>query len=698
MNDLSALWAQASHHFASDKRLFWLQGKHDLSDLAVDRWRLRETLSCDPELLVDGLHLDAHLDIDAWVMQPVTLWTARSDGTRVARSGLITEVRTLDTNGGFARYRLVVHSWLWLLTQSERSRLRTHETVLSILENRVFAPYHGLAHWRLTPDVEPFLADVPARLQCTQHRETDYDFMRRLLASEGLGFYIEEDPTAPHGHRLVVFADSYALPEDATSASPLGGRGIRFHGARAVEEQDAIQVLGCSLGLSDAHTTTLSWDYAAKRSYASTVPGYPGVAGPNAPRLENYVLPQRVYRSSAKATDQRASAQGNLAGGNSPAWHGASPLESGHGNAAALTGFKTKEFGSHRHNQLLLDDTSRRLCVHLASMEAWTALSLGHLIHRQDNYRGSFRGQGLELRTDAYGAVRSSRGVLISSFGTRNAEPSQDNAPGISLAKQAAAQAKAFNQAAQTHETVKFATAIGSHQANASTLSEKEAPLPAMAKVIGGMVDAHSLEQALTDAANQVTATGPNKVPHSAAPVVTVIGKAGIANIASQDQHWAAGETVSVQAGQDINLAAGEQLKLHTGQAIGVLAGAIKAGAGSAGTGITLVAAEGPINVQAQADTLQVAAKDDVVIISVNDLVELAAGRSIELCVTGGASLTLQESGIITKAQTITIEAGTKSFIGPATMSYPLPAMPRSVCVDCLAQRAQSRAALVPTS
>jgi Rhs element Vgr protein len=233
------------------------------------------------------------------VRQPVKLWTALSDGTRVSRSGLIADVRYMDTDGSLARYRLTVHTWLWLLTQTERSRVRTNESVLTIIE-RIFAPYRDYAAWRLTPEAETFLAELAPFIQWTQHRETDYDALCRLLAAEGLGFYIEEHPDAPFG-RVVIFADSYALPEDHVSQHVLGGRGIRFHGARAVEEQDAIQVFGVGRCALDAHTTTLAWNYEAKRSYASSVPGYPGAAGPNAPRLENYVLPQRVYRTSAEA-------------------------------------------------------------------------------------------------------------------------------------------------------------------------------------------------------------------------------------------------------------------------------------------------------------------------------------------------------------------------------------------------------------
>ena len=49
----------------------------------------------------------------------------------------------------------------------------------------------------------------------------------------------------------------------------------------------------------------------------------------------------------AKSGDHAPGGQGNLAGGHAPAWHGASPGEiaaGGQRNAAALSGWKTKEF------------------------------------------------------------------------------------------------------------------------------------------------------------------------------------------------------------------------------------------------------------------------------------------------------------------------------------------------------------------
>jgi len=56
------------------------------------------------------------------------------------------------------------------------------------------------------------------------------------------------------------------------------------------------------------------------------------------------------------AHDHAPSAQGNIAGGNSPLWHGSSGDSAGHRNGAAQWGMRSKEFGGAGYNQQLLDD------------------------------------------------------------------------------------------------------------------------------------------------------------------------------------------------------------------------------------------------------------------------------------------------------------------------------------------------------
>ena len=183
----------------------------------------------------------------------------------------------------------------------------------------------------------------------------------------------------------------------------------------------------------------------------------------------------------AQSSDHRPSGQGNLTGGNSPAWHGAAAAAAdiaagGQNNAGALSGWKTKEFNGQGFNQLVFDDTPQQLRAQLATTQHATQLNLGHLIHQADNHRGSFRGLGFELRTDAYGTVRGAQGVLISSYGIQPSEPAGDNAAGMALASQFKNLSQTFSDAAKTHQTVQLASAIGSVKASQSALSDKEAP------------------------------------------------------------------------------------------------------------------------------------------------------------------------------------------------------------------------------
>jgi type VI secretion system secreted protein VgrG len=395
-----------------------------------------------------------------------------------------------------------------------------------------------------------------------------------------------------------------------------------------------------------------------------------------------------------QSSDHQPSAQGNSAGGNAPPWHGASADEAGQRNAAALSGWKTQEFNGAGFNQLVFDDTNSQLRVQMASTQHASQLNLGHLIHQADNHRGSFRGLGFELRTDAYGTLRAKQGLLISSYGTQPSEAAGDNAAGIALAGQLKTLAKTFSQAAATHQSVKLAGQIGSYKANQSALSDKEAPLQALHTSLKGMVSQESIDEAASDAGQKNTATSKGRLPHTSDAVIAISAKAGLAVAAGQDIHMAAGETITLAAGQDISLAVGGSQRIHSGQAIGVLAGAIGAGKQAAGKGITLIAGKGDIEIQAQADKMQVAAKGNVTIQSASAHIDWAAAKKIVLTTAGGANITIEGGNITVMCPgKITVRAGTKSFVGPERVSYGMPMMPQQVCVECLLNAASSGSA-----
>ncbi|WP_426071660.1 type VI secretion system Vgr family protein [Janthinobacterium sp. DSP2-3-3] len=370
------------------------------------------------------------------------------------------------------------------------------------------------------------------------------------------------------------------------------------------------------------------------------------------------------------AHDHAIAGQGNVAGGNSPLWHGAAGASAAHRNGAAQWGIRSKEFGkagsAAGYNQLLFDDTDSQGRVQLKSSHAASELNLGHLIHGADNYRGSLRGAGAELRTDAYGAVRAKAGLLVSSYVLRHdaaqRDPAGDNAGGMALLKQAVLLGETFNTAAKTHQTVTYASHIGASAPDASELDDKAAPLKAMLASVSGMHD---------------------QLPQTKDAIIAIAARAGLGVIAGQDLQLANGETVTMMSGQDTQFSSGGKLRVHSGQAIGVLAGVVKAGENN--IGLQLIAAKQAIDLQAQADVLKVQAREEVNVISANAHIDWAAAKSIRLSTAGGANITIEGGNITIQCPgKITVHAGKKSFIGPTRLAYPLPALPASVCKACL--------------
>ena len=378
-----------------------------------------------------------------------------------------------------------------------------------------------------------------------------------------------------------------------------------------------------------------------------------------------------------------------------PAWHGASPDAAGQRNAAALSGFKSKEFGGSGFNQLVFDDSDGQSRTSLATTAHATQLNLGHLIHQADNHRGGYRGQGFELRSDASAALVAERGLLLTTYGSASGsadgtadlspDPAGDFTAGQALVRQALSLGKNFGTLAATHKTVRLAAVTGARKANRSVADAKAAPLAAFDTIVRGMVAGDALDAARADADKKNTSPGANQVPHFTDPIVAFSAKAELALVAGQDVHFAAGETIMLATGQDSTWAAGGRMRWHSGQAIGVLAGVVEGGTGagaSSGTseakGLSLIAAKGAVDVQAQSDTLTLAAQKALRLVSVSANVDLAAGKAITFKTAGGASLTI-EGGNITFAcpGTITVHAGKKSFAGPTQLSREMNAWPK---------------------
>lgn len=86
-----------------------------------------------------------------------------------------------------------------------------------------------------------------------------------------------------------------------------------------------------------------------------------------------------------------------------------------------LSGIRSQEINGSGFNQLRFDDTTGQISTQLQSSHAATQLNLGNLSHPKEQETSQGRGEGFELRTDAWGAVRAGKGMLISTYAQEQA-------------------------------------------------------------------------------------------------------------------------------------------------------------------------------------------------------------------------------------------------------------------------------------
>ncbi|MDB5756332.1 MAG: rhs element Vgr family protein, partial [Massilia sp.] len=293
--------------FSSHTRLYELKLPNQRADsgLMVEAFAADERLQGIATRDVIALSTRANIAHASLLGQEASLEISLADGTRTAFSGYVTKVATLGSDGGLSRYRLRLSPWIWLLTQSLNSRAWQDRSVIEIVDS-VFAAYQPRARWVWSGETGRFMADATPRSYCCQYRETDFDFVTRLLTEEGVTWRFEESDGSG---QLVLFADSSrlcAVPEDASSAA---GGGIRYHAASALEQSDSIQYLQAERRLGVSSVTVLSYDYKTKQTVSVSVPTKFPIGGKHAKAVESFDCPGQYAYTDARQARRYAELQ-----------------------------------------------------------------------------------------------------------------------------------------------------------------------------------------------------------------------------------------------------------------------------------------------------------------------------------------------------------------------------------------------------
>lgn len=117
-----------------------------------------------------------------------------------------------------------------------------------------------------------------------------------------------------------------------------------------------------------------------------------------------------------------------------------------------LSGIRSQEIAGSGFNQLRFDDTTGQISTQLQSSHGASQLNLGNLSYPKNEETSQGRGEGFELRTDHYGAVRAGKGMLISTYAQEQAIADHLEA------------AQAQSLLAQSHENMKTLSDIALKQ------------------------------------------------------------------------------------------------------------------------------------------------------------------------------------------------------------------------------------------
>jgi len=201
-----------------DKRVGVLDTPLGKDVLVLVRFDANEGLSELFEYRIEALSEQADINFDRAMGQACTV-TIDSYRSKREFSGILVEAQWLGVKNDYYSYRLVLRPWLWLLSKTTDCRIwqdkKAPEIIKEVFQDRGFT------------DVESKLTDegsYPKLEYCVQYRETDLNFVNRLMEQHGIYYFFRHGG----GKHMLVLADSKSshapIPGHATTPYiPLAG-------------------------------------------------------------------------------------------------------------------------------------------------------------------------------------------------------------------------------------------------------------------------------------------------------------------------------------------------------------------------------------------------------------------------------------------------------------------------------------------
>ena len=296
-----------------------------------------------------------------------------------------------------------------------------------------------------------------------------------------------------------------------------------------------------------------------------------------------------------------------------------------------VSGIKTQEVKGRRYNQLRLDDTPSEISAQLSSAHAATEVNLGFLTHPRTNGTGEARGEGAEVRTDAAAALRAAKGILLTTYARKQAAGHQLDRDELDQL---------------LGECMELFKSLGDY-----------------AGQHGGQASDATGQQAVADAFKGwqpgSTETG---APHA---LMAFGAQSGSVTVTPKTHVTYAGENIDQVARQHVQLASGKRVSLQGGQGVAAFA---QSG------GISVVANQGKVKLESQADDMQIDSAKNIQLTAAGGKLAGMASQQVVLVTSGGAYLKLDGANIeLGCPGSFTVKSAGHTWGGPASMSADMP-------------------------
>ncbi|MDN8358976.1 type VI secretion system Vgr family protein [Acinetobacter baumannii] len=292
-----------------------------------------------------------------------------------------------------------------------------------------------------------------------------------------------------------------------------------------------------------------------------------------------------------------------------------------------LSGIRSKEVDGSGYNQLRFDDTTGQISAQLHSSHGSSQLNLGNLSHPKDKAESEGRGQGFELRTDEWGAIRAAKGILLTSESSEQAQGEQLTRSNIK-------------------ENINFHTESNKYFKELASAHEVDEP---------DLGSQDSLKEKF------------DKWNESSDALVALHSESAMILDSKESLQLAAKQNIDVSTPKNLQFFTGKSWIAKALDKISIFA---------KHAGIKIKSGEGDVEIAAQKGKMTLSSKQQMHVYSLNDFVRIESGKGI-LITAGGGYIKIQDGNIeIACPGLMELKAGQIQTKGGASLSSQLPAMP----------------------